>query len=90
MIRPKPSASFPNSAPFAESATLGATVNALFRRSCASPPWEQGAACRTKRKAAAAFSDLLIHDIDMANVVVGAHNQLSAIGPEDSKKRSDV
>ena len=67
---------------------FGQVVHATFRRRCAAPPWSPWMADKTK--SGGGVFDLLIHDIDMALVLFGHPDAVSAWGHEDLPGGIDV
>lgn len=63
------------------SGALGSIRHALFRRRCAAPAW--GGWLWDKAKSGGGVFDLLIHDIDMMQVLFGQPDTVQAWGPED-------
>jgi predicted dehydrogenase len=67
---------------------FGRVLHATFRRRCAAPPWSPWMA--DKSKSGGGVFDLLIHDIDMALVLFGKPDAVSAWGHEDLPNGIDV
>lgn len=70
------------------SGTLGRIHFAHFRRRCAAPGW--GAWLPNKSQSGGGVFDLLIHDIDMALLLFGAPESITAIGHEDLGRGIDL
>lgn len=67
---------------------LGPIRHALFRRRCAAPKWS--AWLSNKEVSGGGVFDLLIHDIDMALVLFGVPEAVSATGHEDLERGLDI
>lgn len=67
---------------------FGRVLHATFRRRCAAPPWSEW--MTDKAKSGGGVFDLLIHDIDMALVLFGKPDAVSAWGYEDLSGGVDV
>jgi predicted dehydrogenase len=72
----------------ARTGRFGKVVHATFRRRCAAPPWSPWMADKTK--SGGGVFDLLIHDIDMALVLFGYPEAVSAWGAENLAGGYDV
>jgi predicted dehydrogenase len=70
------------------SGRLGSIRHALFRRRCAAPAW--GGWLWDKTKSGGGVFDLLIHDVDMMQVLFGAPDSVQAWGPEDLTNGIDL
>lgn len=71
-----------------ESGRFGRVLHATFRRRCAAPAWSVWMG--DKSKSGGGVFDLLIHDVDMALVLFGKPDAVSAWGHEDLAAGIDV
>lgn len=68
--------------------SLGAIRSASFRRRCAAPGW--AAWMKDKSQSGGGVFDLLIHDVDMALLLCGRPDAVSATGYEDLAAGTDT